>query len=160
MCIEMEEVAAVLERLGLGKYVEAFEDEGFDDIVWMCTCKKEMLVEITYECNLAPDDAVKFVEGMLLLKERTNRACMQLSKDGSSSEPKVDKAAPSGVAGVQTLREVDVPSEAEAKEVVLSLMREVIATGSSPARSSSVVSSCCARKGSVRSTSRCRPSAP
>ena len=57
----MEEVTAVLERLGLGKYAESFEDEGFDDIVWMCTCQKDMLREIADECNLAPEDAITFI---------------------------------------------------------------------------------------------------
>ena len=35
---DMEEVLPMLERLGLGKYAEAFEDEGFTDLETFLAC--------------------------------------------------------------------------------------------------------------------------
>ena len=55
--VDMEEVKVVLELLGLKKYAEAFEDEGYDDIAWMLSSEEDMLWTMCDEVNLAKDDA-------------------------------------------------------------------------------------------------------
>jgi acyl carrier protein len=113
----MDEVIPVLERLGLGKYAEAFEDEGYDDINWLFSCEKPMLVRIADEINLAAKDKVKFVNGMMMMHERTKRACEQLAHETGTLR---DEAAAVG------RFEQEVPSEADAKQAVMEAMRDVL----------------------------------